>query len=148
MSYISELRKYVGHAPIMSPGATAIIYSKDKGILFEKRVDDGIWCLPGGALELKESFIEGLTREVKEETNLDIFDPTFLTVEANVYVKYPNDDEVYYTDAVYIVTKFSGDIKPDEESSELHWFKLDELPNNIEEPQREYINLFIEKKDD
>ena len=30
MSYISELRKKVGHAPLMAPAAMAIIYDEEK----------------------------------------------------------------------------------------------------------------------
>jgi 8-oxo-dGTP pyrophosphatase MutT (NUDIX family) len=145
MSYISDIRKLVGHAPIMSAAATAIIYDEERGLLFEKRVDDGKWCLPGGALELKETFVEGLTREVKEETNLDIYNPEFLIVKSPVYIKYTNLDEVYYTDAVYIVREFNGELKPDSESEELCWYKLDELPDNITPSHQEYIKLFIEK---
>jgi len=145
MSYISDLRKVVGHAPIMSTATTAIIYDKEKGLLFERRTDDGKWCLPGGALELKETFIEGLIREVKEETNLDIYNPELLIVKSPVYIKYPNLDEVYYTDAVYIVREFKGELEHDSESEELCWFKLDELLDNITESQKEYIELFIEK---
>ena len=37
MGYISEIRKVVGHMPIMVTAAMGIIYDKEKGILFEKR---------------------------------------------------------------------------------------------------------------
>ena len=54
MSYISELRKLVGHMPIMATAASCILFDKDKGILLEKRTDNGQWCIPGGAIELGE----------------------------------------------------------------------------------------------
>ena len=38
MSYISEMRKYVGHAPVMAVAAMGILYSKEKGLLLEKRL--------------------------------------------------------------------------------------------------------------
>ena len=109
MSYISELRKLVGHMPIMATAASCILFDKDKGILLEKRTDNGQWCIPGGAIELGEEPEEGLFREVKEETGLDISDPEFFKVKANIHMVYPNTDEVYYTDIVYIVTKYSGE---------------------------------------
>ena len=53
MGYVSELRKKVGHAPLMAPAAMAIIYDEEqKAILLERRTDNGMWCIPGGALEL------------------------------------------------------------------------------------------------
>ena len=142
MSYISDLRLLVGHNPIMATASMCILCNEDKGILLEKRSDNGQWCVPGGALELGEDQIAGLKREVKEETNLDITDPELLTVRANVHMVYPNKDEVYYTDIVYIVKSFSGELKPDRESVELRWFPINDLPDNIMPTQIDYIEMF------
>lgn len=144
MSYISELRKYIGHKPLMSAASMCILYDKEKGILLEKRSDNGLWCTPGGGLELGEDQEAGLRREVKEETNLDIDNPQLFTVRANVHMVYPNQDEVYYTDIVYLVTEYSGELKPDKESVELRWFDLEHLPE-IMATQIDYIRMFKEK---
>ena len=143
MSYNLEMRKYVGHKPIMATASMCVLYDMKKGILLEKRSDDGMWSIPGGALKLGEDQKDALLREVKEETNLDIYNPKFFTVRANVHMVYPGGDEVYYTDIVYVVTEYKGDLKPDKESTELRWFKLDELPNGIEPNQVDYINKFV-----
>ena len=145
MGYISELRRFVGHRPLMMTAAMGILYDKEKGLLLERRSDNGEWCVPGGGLELGEDQVAGLRREVKEETNLDIVSPEFFTVRANVHMVYPNLDEVYYTDIVYIVTEFSGELKPDRESTELRWFDINELPENIMPSQIDYILSFREK---
>lgn len=55
---------------------------------------------------------------------------------------YPNKDEVYYTDVVYVVTEYDGELKHDEESEDLKWYPLDNLPNNISPTQIDYINKF------
>ena len=39
--------------------------------------------------------------------------------------------------------KFSGELKHDAESSELKWFPLDALPDNIIDTQAEYITEFV-----
>lgn len=145
MGYISELRKYVGHSPIMATAAMCILYDKEKGILFEKRTDNGMWCVPGGAIELGESLEQALAREVKEETSLEIANPKLFDVNANVHMIYPNQDEVYYTDVVYEVNDYTGELKYEEESSELKWFKIDELPENIMPTQIEYVKKFVKK---
>ena len=144
MGYIQEIRKYVGHSPIMVTAAMCIIYDKEKEILFEKRTDNGMWCVPGGALELGESLEEALKREVKEETSLDIFNPKLFDVRAGVHMIYPNKDEVYYTDVVYEINEYKGELKPDSESKELCWIKIDELPNDIMPTQIEYIEKFVD----
>ena len=143
MGYIQEIRKYVGHSPIMVTAAMCIIYDKEKGILLEKRTDNGMWCVPGGALELGETLEEALKREVKEETSLDIFNPKLFDVKAGVHMVYPNNDEVYYTDVVYEINEYEGELKPDEESKELVWVPIDKLPDNIMPTQIEYIEKFV-----
>lgn len=142
MSYISELRKYVGHKALMSNAASCILFDKEKGILLERRTDNGQWCIPGGATEIGEEPEEGLLREVKEETGLDISDPELLMVKANIHVVYPNKDEVYYTDFVYVVTKYRGELSHDSESSELKWFEADKLPGNIMANHIDYLKEF------
>ena len=146
MSYISEMRKFVGHAPIMAVAAMGILYNEEKGLLLEKRTDTGEWCTPGGAIELGESLEDALKREIKEETNLDIANPKLFDIKANVHMVYPNKDEVYYTDVVYEINEFFGDLKPDKESTELKFFDLDNLPKNIMPTQIGYIERFVSEK--
>ena len=143
MGYIKEIRKYVGHSPIMVTAAMCIIYDKEKGILLEKRTDNGMWCVPGGALELGETLEEALRREVKEETSLEISNPKLFDVKAGVHMVYPNKDEVYYTDVVYEINEYEGELKPDSESKELVWTPIDKLPDNIMPTQIEYIEKFV-----
>lgn len=146
MSYISEMRKCVGHAPIMAVAAMGILYNEEKGLLLEKRTDTGEWCTPGGAIELGESLEDALKREIKEETNLDIANPKLFDIKANVHMVYPNKDEVYYTDVVYEINEFYGDLKPDKESTELKFYDLDNLPKNIMPTQIGYIERFVSEK--
>ena len=114
-------------------------------MLLEKRTDNGMWCVPGGAIELGETLEEALRREVKEETSLDIFNPRLFDVRANVHMVYPNQDEVYYTDVVYVITEYEGELKPDAESKELLWVPLDELPK-IMPTQEYYIEKFLKER--
>ena len=146
MGYIREMRKLVGHAPIMAVAAMGILYNEEKGLLLERRSDTGEWCTPGGAIELGETLEEALRREIKEETNLDIRNPKLYDIKANVHMVYPNKDEVYYTDIVYEINEFEGELKHDEESRELAFFRLNELPDNIMPTQIDYIKRFVSDK--
>ena len=69
MSYISEMRKQIGNAPILSVGATVVVL-KNNRILLNLRSDTHTWGIPGGAIELGETLEETAARELKEETNL------------------------------------------------------------------------------
>lgn len=64
------MRKYIGHQPMLSAGATVVVI-KDNKILLNLRSDTNTWGIPGGATELGETLGETAARELKEETNLD-----------------------------------------------------------------------------
>jgi ADP-ribose pyrophosphatase YjhB (NUDIX family) len=55
-----------------------VIVDDDGRALLVQRRDNHHWEPPGGVLELGESIDDGLRREVREETGLDI-EPTMLT---------------------------------------------------------------------
>ena len=145
MDYISYIRKYVGHKPIMATSVTGIILDNEN-VLFEKRADNGMWCIPGGSIEFGESLEEALKREVKEETSLSIFNPELFNIESNVHVIYPNGDEVYYTDVVFVVKDFVGELTPDNESTDLRWFPITNLPENIVPMQKIYLEKYAEEQ--
>jgi ADP-ribose pyrophosphatase YjhB (NUDIX family) len=53
--------------------ATSAVVVDDSGrILMQRRADSGNWALPGGAMNLDESLVDSVVREVKEETGLDV----------------------------------------------------------------------------
>ena len=145
MSYISEMRKYIGHKPMIAAGATIVVI-KDNKILLNLRSDTNTWGIPGGSLELGESLEETAKRELKEETNLDCDDFTLLNVFSgnDFYFKYPNSDELYSVIALYLVKDFKGDLKiTDSESFDLKFFKKIDLPN-LESRAKKIISWMIE----
>lgn len=129
-NYMKYLREKVGHSPIILPAVAAIIY-QDHKILMQKRSDDGKWALHGGAIEMGETYIEALERELAEEIRIK---PTQLELYgifsgSGTYHIYPNQDEVYYFTHVFLCTKWEGSLKADEdEVLELKWFDIDQLP--------------------
>ena len=62
MSYISELRKYIGHQPIISVGATVLVFNEKNEILLNLRADTGTWGIIGGGMEPGESLEETASR--------------------------------------------------------------------------------------
>ena len=58
MGYIMDLRKIVGHKPLIMASAGVIIINKNNPnqILLQKRKDNGLWDYPGGSLEMEDSF--------------------------------------------------------------------------------------------
>jgi mutator protein MutT len=59
-------------APLVGVGA--VIVHSGRVLLVQRGRDPmkGKWTLPGGALEIGESLVEGVAREVREETGLEV----------------------------------------------------------------------------
>lgn len=145
MSYIKDLRKYVGHEPILTAGVGLFVFNNNDEVLMQLRTDYNMWGFPGGAMELGESFEETAIRELKEETNLDIDDMKLLKVLSgkDTYREYPNGDKLYDITGIFVIKKYHGDLKVnDDESKKLGWFKINNLPDNMTEHTRNYITKF------
>lgn len=130
MSYISDIRRYIGHAPLIAAGATVVVIKENK-ILLNLRSDTNTWGIPGGAIELNETLEETAARELKEETNLTAKSFTLLNVFSgnDFYFKYPNGDELYSIIVLYLANDVTGDLKIcDGESFELKYFGKNEMP--------------------
>ena len=85
-----------------------ILRSSDKN---EKHA--GEWDLPGGHIHEGEGDIEGLKREVKEETGLDIASPEMVL----------DDGRKKY----YKTREYSGTIEISDEHTEYEWVTIEEL---------------------
>ena len=151
MDYISSLRDKVGHAPVMLVGALVLIFNKDKQVLLQLRSDNESWGLPGGTMELGESFEEAAIREVYEETNLEIQNLKFITNFSgkDYHMVYPNGDEAYTVTALFESEEYKGELSADiKETQNLKFFDLDKLPQNISSPvkMKEFILNYLSQK--
>ena len=54
------------------PGASAIVVNDEGKILLHRRSDNARWALPGGVMDIGESIAQTVTREVREETGLEV----------------------------------------------------------------------------
>lgn len=131
MSYIKNLRKKVGHDPIINVGATILVFNKNNELLLNLRSDTNNWGLPGGSKELYETLENCAIRELKEETNLETNSLELVEILSGkeYYFKYPNEDKVDCVIALYKVKNYNGKLFiNDDESKKLQFFSLDKLP--------------------
>jgi mutator protein MutT len=134
--YIDNMKKCIGDAPLLLVGAGAIIY-KDKQILLQRRADNGLWAIHGGCLELGETVEETVKRELKEEINIIPTKLEFYKVFSgeDMHFKYSNGFEVYYVNVIFLCDEYEGELKQDDdEVTELKWFDVDNLPEDINSP--------------
>jgi ADP-ribose pyrophosphatase YjhB (NUDIX family) len=146
MSYIKNLRKKIGHDRLIAVGAGVFIY-KDGKVLLQKRRDNLCWALHGGVVEIGEVVENAAKRELLEETGLIANKLELLGVFSgdNRMYTYPNGDEVYMIGIIYICRDFTGDLLPEtDETLELRWFDIDNLPKEISPPNVEPMQVFVE----
>ena len=131
MSYISELRKYIGHAPVINVGATVIVMNGKHEILLNLRSDTHTWGIIGGGMEPGESLEETAARELWEEAGLQAerFELLDVLSGRDLYFCYPNGDQTYTVIVLYKAVGVSGELRIcDGESLRLQYFPPDDLP--------------------
>lgn len=85
---------------------------------------EGKWNGPGGKIRPDETPLEGVIREVREETGLTIIDPEMNGLIDFYFGEKDKPDWITY---IFRVTEFSGELKPNDEG-ELRWFNVDDIP--------------------
>jgi len=142
-SYLGVLRRLVGARRLIVPAVRAIIPDPAGRILFQKRGDLGIWGLPAGCVEIGDSALTALAREVKEETGLDVLSaqPFALYSGPEHHFTYPNGDQVQAFEIAFIVDRWQGRLHIDgQETLDLAFFPLDQLPDPMPPSHRESID--------
>ncbi|MCX7709423.1 MAG: NUDIX hydrolase [Clostridia bacterium] len=147
-NYIMDLRRTVGHSPLMMCCSGVLVVEDEKRILLQQRTDNGCWGIPGGSVELGETLEEAAVREIYEEMGITIKNPKLFHVysgKEHHYI-YPNGDEVYIIDNIFVVTQYTGELKPDGvETSRVQFFNIDHLPEEIHPPNRTILIDFIHR---
>lgn len=131
MGYIMNLRKHIGHDPLIGVGATTLVFNDQNELLLNLRTDTNTWGIPGGSMELYESIEETAIRELKEETGICAEALELVTVLSgkDFYFEYPNGDKMCTVIILFKVLNYTGTIKvSDNESKTLQFFSLDNLP--------------------
>lgn len=137
IDYIPYLRKMCGHSLVISIGLTCMIIDKEKElVLLEKRKDNGLYCFPGGSIDLGEEVLDGVKRECYEETGIKLDELTLFMIRSGekTRIKYPNGDETEYLDLVFLSYVDSDKVifnPHDDESTRIEFVPFSHFP----EPQ-------------
>lgn len=149
MGYIMDLRKVVGHRPLLQVGASVIAVNESGQILLQLRSDNNTWGYAGGSVEIDEKVEDAAKRELYEETGLTANELVLLGVFSGkeLHNTYPNGDEVSNIDIVYVCKSYEGELRCQTgEVESLRFFDVSDLPDNIFGPNLPAIKEYIKKK--
>lgn len=148
-NYVMELRKAVGHRPLLQVGASVIVEDRQGRILLQRRSDNHLWGYAGGSVELDETVEDAAKRELLEETGLRANRLELFGVFSGpeLHYIYPNGDEVSNIDIVYLCTDYSGTLKcqPGEVEA-LAFFAADCLPSDLFAPVAGPIRRWAQRR--
>lgn len=111
-------------------GIAAIVFDARRVLLVERDREPsrGLWSLPGGVLELGESLADGLRRELREETGLDVRILEVVEVFERILRDGAGRPEYHYVLVDYLCEKTGGELRPGDDVSRVEWVDPDRLP--------------------
>lgn len=107
----------------------ALVVDGRSRLLLVRRARDpfaGMWDVPGGFLEEGEAPLDGLRRELHEETGLDVEPGRFVAALLDRYGA--ADDAATTLNLYWEATVTGGEAEAGDDAAEVRWFPRDELP--------------------
>ena len=148
--YVVALRQSYGHGRLLLPGVSAVVVRDDlepsgsPHLLLGRRSDTGRWSLPAGIVEPGEQPATTMLRELMEETRVVARVDRLALLRTDPDITYANGDVCQYVSLTFRCTYLSGDARVgDEESTEVGWFPLDDLPAELDEQQLSRIEAAL-----
>lgn len=111
-------------------GCSAVIFDEARTkVLLTRRADNGLWCVPGGAMESGESAAEACEREVFEETSLRVRVRRIVGVYSNPdqLIIYPDGNKVHIVVVGFEAEIIGGELGLSNETTEAGYFSLTEM---------------------
>jgi len=121
---------------------TAIVRNDKGELLLVHKVDNDLWALPGGAMDIGESISDAVVREVKEETGIDVEVTGIVgTYTDPNHVMVYDDGEVRQECSVCFQTRLiGGEPRTSDETKEVRFVSPDAVDDlNIHRSMRKRI---------
>jgi 8-oxo-dGTP pyrophosphatase MutT (NUDIX family) len=110
------------------PAASAVVVDEAGRLLLVKRTDNGLWTIPGGAMDPGEDIAACCLREVKEESGLDVVIDALIGIYSNPrhVVEYQNGELRQQFSVCFACHPLSNDVATSSETSEVGFFSVEE----------------------
>jgi 8-oxo-dGTP pyrophosphatase MutT (NUDIX family) len=129
--------------------ASAVVTDDTGRILLQRRTDNDLWALPGGAMDMPDSLPGTAVREVKEETGLDV-EITGLVgtyTDPRHIIEYSDGEVRRQFNVCFTARVVGGALVISDESTELRFVRPDELDAlPMHHTQRLRIGHFLEHR--
>ena len=111
-------------------GVGAVILERGRVLMAQrgKQPFEGWWSLPGGLLELGEALADGLRREVREETGLEVRPRGILEVFERIMRDSAGVPEYHYVLIDYICSATGGTLCAGDDVCAVEWVRRRDLP--------------------
>lgn len=105
------------------PGAQVYVRDEHDRVLLQRRADSGNWSAPGGVMEIGESLAAAATREVHEETGLDVELTGLLGVytDPGHVIAYADGEARQEFVVAFTGRVVGGELRGSDESTEVRW---------------------------
>jgi ADP-ribose pyrophosphatase YjhB (NUDIX family) len=111
-------------------GVAAVIWNAQGCVLLIRRAKEprkGQWSLPGGKLEFGETLVDGVRREVREETGLEVEILGLVDVAETIRDAEAGAADDHFVLIAYGARVVSGIAQAASDAAKARWFTLDEL---------------------
>ena len=111
-------------------GVGGIVLDGDRVLLVRRGrpPQQGLWSIPGGAVELGESLAEAVAREVREECGLDVRVIELVEVFERILHDPEGRVEYHYVLMDYLCERTGGVLHAGDDAAEAQWTPLGRLP--------------------
>src|SRR5947209_3133082 len=137
-------------ANTLVPAASAIITDEQGRILLHRRSDNNLWALPGGTMEIGESIRQTVTREVQEETGLQVEPIRIVGIYSDPkrVVEFADGEVRQEFSICFVCRILGGGLHTSEESVALTFFAPEDIEQlSMDESNRLRIKHYLERRD-
>ena len=125
---MSPKREYP-QAPVVGVGG--VVIHEGRALLIKRGSEPlkNQWSIPGGTLELGESIQEGVRRELREETGIEVRVGELIEVFDRIFRDAAGEIQYHFVIVDYLCEKISGEASPASDVTDTAWVREEDLWN-------------------
>lgn len=135
----------------IAPGVTAVIFNEAGEVLLVERMDNGLWGLPSGHVEMAETVTQAIMREIEEETGLRVAVRKLVGVysePATQVFSYPSGQRTHFITLCFLCSITGGRLRADQsEISRADFFAIGQLPAQLMKMHPQWLKDALRNSD-